>query len=405
MQALKTKLKSHLSVLVLTFTVTRVVLNTMYRMVYPFLAVFSRGMGIDLMTMSLAFTTRSLAGVFGSFLASIGDSRGRRFGILAGMAMFILGVGLVAIRPTFTAFLLAMILSMIGKYVFDPSMQAFLGDRVAYQRRGRVLAVTELGWSLSFILGVPLMGLLISQLGWNSVFPVLTLLGVLMFVVLSRVVPDDQPHSGEQVNVWTNFSKIFSYPPVLYGFLMVIFLSTANEVVNLVFGVWMENSFGLVITALGAAAAVIGFAELSGETLVAIFTDRLGKPIAVASGLVLNCLAALALPFLGTNTAGAILGLLLFAITFEFALVSSVPMMTEVYPEARATVMAVNFASISLGRALGALVASPLFLFAESSPVIPDILPSALAAVGFNVLALASLQFLRKVSSARQSSV
>ena len=69
--------------------------------------------------------------------------------------------------------------------------------------------------------------------------------------------------------------------------------------------------------------------------------------------------------------------------------------MTEVFPPARATVMAVSAASISLGRALGALIATPLYLFAKSS-VIPDILPSALAAVAFNLLALAALRNLQK---------
>jgi predicted MFS family arabinose efflux permease len=399
------KLIARLRIQVLAFTATRVVLNTMFRMVYPFLAVFGRGMGVDLTAMSFALTTRSLAGVLGPFLASIGDSRGRKFGMLFGITLFIFGVGLVAIWPTFPAFILAMILSMLGKYVFDPSMQAYLGDRVTYQRRGRVLAITELGWSLSFVLGVPLMGLLISQWGWNSVFPVLALLGLLAFVILSWIVPGDQPQSGVKSSLWSNFSKILTYSPVLYGLLMGFFFSAANEVINLVFGIWMENSFGLVIAALGAAAAVIGFAELSGETLVVVFTDRLGKPFAVGSGLVLNCLAALALPFLGTSTAGAFLGLFLFYSTFEYALVSSIPLMTEVYPAARATVMAVNIASFSLGRALGALVASPLFLFAESSPAIPDILPSALAAAAFNILALVSLRLLRQGSRARHSPV
>lgn len=405
MQLSKTKLVNHLRLQVLAFTATRVVLNTMYRMIYPFLAVFARGMGVDLTAMSLALTLRSLAGALGPFLASIGDSRGRRFGMLAGVALFILGVGLVAFWPSFTAFLLAMILSMVGKYIFDPSVQAYLGDRVAYQRRGRAIAITELGWSLSFILGVPLMGLLISQWGWKSVFPVLAFLGLLAFAVLSWIVPKDQSQLEAETNLWTNLRKIFTYPPVVFGFLMGFSVGAANEVVTLVFGIWMENSFGLVITALGAAAAVIGFAELGGETLVAVFTDRLGKPFAVALGLVLNCAAALALPFLGTSTAGAVLGLFLFSITFEIAIVSSFPLMTEVYPAARATVVAVNLGSISLGRALGALAAPPLFLFAESSASIPDMLPIVLASIGFNLVGIACLRMLQKVSSARQSPV
>ena len=368
----------------------------MYRMVYPFLTVFGRGMGVDLTTMSLALSLRSLTGAIGPFLASVGDSRGRKFGMLFGLILFIVGVGLVVVWPTFPAFILALILSLLGKYVFDPSMQAYLGDRVVYTRRGRVLAFTELGWSLSFVLGVPLMGLLIGRWGWSAPFSVLTLFGLLSFGVLAWIVPHDPARSGEPPSLWLNLRKILTYPPALAGLAMGFMFSSANEVVNLVFGIWLEDSFGLQIAALAAAAGVIGLAELGGESLAAGFTDRLGKPLAIGLGISLNCVAALALPFLGATTTSAVVGLFFFYITFEYALVSTVPLMTEVFPPARATVMAVSAASVSLGRALGALIATPLYLFAKSSPTIPDVLPNALAAVAFNLFALAALYLLQQ---------
>jgi predicted MFS family arabinose efflux permease len=373
-----------------------VVLNTMFRMLYPFLAVFARGIGVDLPTISLALTLRSFTGVFAPFLAFIGDSRGRKVGMLTGVAVFITGLVVVMIWPTFPAFLAALILSMLGKYIYDPSMQAYLGDRVTYQRRGRVLAITELSWSLSFLVGVPAMGFLIARYGWRAPFPVLSILGVMAFGVLAWMIPLDEVKPDKVVGFRANVKKIFAYPPVLAGLAMAMLFSAANEVINLVFGIWLENSFGLIIAALGAAAAVIGFSELGGESLAAAFTDRLGKPVAIGIGVALNCLAALLLPILGTSTAGAVVGLFFFYLTFEFALVSSVPMMTEVMPAARVTVMAFTTASVSLGRAFGALIASPLFLFGESSASIPDIFPNALAAIVLNVAALAALRYFQK---------
>ena len=127
-----------------------------------------------------------------------------------------------------------------------------------------------------------------------------------------------------------------------------------------IFGVWLEDSFDLQIAALGAASAVIGLSELGGEGLVAAFVDRLGKPRAIGLGLAANCLAALALLFLGRTQAGALVGLFFFYITFEFTLVSIIPLMTELLPSARATLMAFNMAALSLGRALGDLLAPRL---------------------------------------------
>jgi predicted MFS family arabinose efflux permease len=157
----------------------------------------------------------------------------------------------------------------------------------------------------------------------------------------------------------------------------------------------------LKIAALGAASAVIGFAELGGETLTAAITDRLGKARAVAGGVLLNCLAALALPFLGASLPGAFVGLFLFYLTFEFALVSSIPLMTEVFPPARATLMAGNVAAHSLGRALGALVTAPLFALGQASLATPDILPSALASILFNLLGLLALYHLHQRMTAQ----
>src|SRR5512139_165249 len=105
-------------------TLARIVLNTMHRMVYPFLAVFARGLGVDVAVMAYALTIRSLLGVLGPLLASLADSRGRKTGMLFGLAVFIAGVLLVLLVPTFPAFMLALILAMIGKYVYDPTMQA-----------------------------------------------------------------------------------------------------------------------------------------------------------------------------------------------------------------------------------------------------------------------------------------
>jgi predicted MFS family arabinose efflux permease len=169
---------------------------------------------------------------------------------------------------------------------------------------------------------------------------------------------------------------------------MGFLLSAANEVVNLIFGVWMEDSFGLKIAALGAASAVIGLSELGGEGLTAALVDRLGKVRAVTLGLVANCLAALALPVLGRTLPGAFVGLFCFYITFEFTVVSSIPLMSEVVPSARATLMASHGASHALGRALGALLAPPIYALGFGG--------SCLAAVCFNLIALVALMKLKQ---------
>lgn len=368
----------------------------MHRMVYPFLAVFGRGLGVDLSSLALAVTARSLGGTIGPFLAFVADSRGRKAGMLLGLALFTLGTGLVVFWPTYVMFVLSLALTMLGKYVFDPSMQAYLGDRIPYQRRGRVLAVTEYGWSFSFILGIPLMGFLIARRGWMAPFPLLCLLGLLSFLVVVWMLQRDTVLEGNRPKFWASLRAVLTFTPALLGLSVGLFMSASNEVVNLIFGVWLEDSFGLRIAALGAASAVIGLSELGGETLSVGFTDRLGKPNSVGVGILANCLAALILPLAGGSLPGAMVGLFLFYISFEFTIVSAISMMTEIMPSARATLMAANIAGHSLGRALGALLAPALYLQGQAFTQLPGMLASALAAIMLNVLALTAVFFLRK---------
>jgi len=367
----------------LIFMVLRTVLNTMHRMVYPFLAVFARGLGVDITTLSYVVTARSFVGMFAPVLGSIADQRGRRFGMLLGIFLFITGMSLVAFAPSFVTFSFALLLAILSKYLFDPSMQAYFGDRIPYERRGTALAVTEGAWSLAFVAGVPLMGWLIARHGWIAPFPLLAGLGLLMFAVLWRVVPRSDHPEPRAASV-KNVRAVLTNLPAIAGISIALWASAANELVNLIFGVWLEDSFGLKIAALAGASAVIGLSELSGEGLVALTTDRLGKPRALTLGLIGNILASVLLPVVGRTELGALVGLFLFYITFEYVLVSHIPLMTEVMPIARATLLSFNVTGHSLGRMIGALGAT--FVYERFG-----FLPVTLISIVFNVFALLAL--------------
>lgn len=369
----------------LIFIVLRTILNTMHRMVYPFLSVFARGLGVSIDTLAFVITLRAVVGMFAPVLGSISDPRGRRFGMLLGVFLFVAGMSLVALAPSFLTFSIALLLAILSKSLFDPTMQAYLGDRIPYERRGTALAVTEGAWSLAFVVGVPLMGLLIARFGWYAPFPLLAGLGLVMFLVIWRMVP--RSNSASQTPGGTsmkNVRAVLTNLPALVGISIAMWATAGNELVNLVFGVWLEDSFGLQIAALAGASAVIGVSELSGEGLVVLTTDRLGKPRALTLGLIGNILAALLLPVIGRTEVGALVGLFLFYITYEYVLVSHIPLMTEVMPNARATLLSFNVMGHSLGRVIGALVATFIYQSFGFFPV-------ALTAILFNVFALLAL--------------
>lgn len=370
------------------FTLIKILFNTTYRMVYPFLSAFAGGLGLDLSAFSIIFTVRSLSGMLGPFLAPVADRRGRKTSMLLGLGVYVVGAGLVALWPSYPAFFAAVVLTTLANYIFLPAMQAYLGDRVAYSRRGFALAVTETSWSLAFIVGVPLVGLLIGGSGWLAPFPFLAGLGIVALVALARLVPATPPPAQANGSPWQGLGRVLTYGPALAALVLSFAITAANESVNLVFGVWMEDAFGLKLAALGAASAVIGLSELGGESLSGLLADRLGKERAIRAGILLSALSALGLNLLSGSELGAMVGLLFFYMSFEFTIVSCLPLITEVLPEARASLMAANVAAFSLGRAAGSLLAPWLYQGIGFGA-------NTLAALLLNLLALAALGFVR----------
>jgi predicted MFS family arabinose efflux permease len=146
-----------------------------------------------------------------------------------------------------------------------------------------------------------------------------------------------------------------SNPLALAGLAFAFWLSVGNDSLFVVLGLWLE-SFGLSLTAVGVAASVIGLAELAGEALTASLGDRVGLNRALMGGLILTMVGYLLLPFSGISLPLALIGLFGLFLFFEFSVVTSISLFTEVMPETRATMMSALFAAFSIGRVVGALL-------------------------------------------------
>ena len=353
--------KWKISIDIFLFTLARTVINTSYRMVYPFLPVFARGLGVEPAALALSFSVRSFLGVFGPFLATVSDTHDRKTGILLGIGLFTAGSGVVGVWPSFWGFILGTSLVLLGNVVFIPAISAYLGDRIAYEKRGRVLAITELSWALAFIGGIPLVQALISSYSWITPFIVFAVVGSLFFLLFLLLLPAQRRENNRDNTIWRNLAGVLGTWPALAGLLTGIFFTGANEVVNLIFGVWIEDQFGLNFAALTIASIVIGVSELGGEIFTGIWLDAIGKRRMIWIFLGLNSLAAFLLPLASESLGFTMAGLGLFYITFEVVLVSMLTLMSEVFPSARATMMAATVAGFSLGRMLGDLIGPGLF--------------------------------------------
>ncbi len=365
------------------FTAIRIVINAGVRLVYPFLPAISRGMQVDVTTIAFAISFSMAASALGPFIAPIADRYSRRTGLLVGLGLFSLGAALVAIFPGYWTFLVALLLINLGDNVILPSVQAYISDRVPYAKRGAVIGITELAWALSYIIAIPLFGVLIQYSRWYFPFGVLAGIGMLSIIIVFWCIPLDHPKTDKSSRLYAGIKKLFTIRNALLILAAGMLMVAANGTITVVFGVWMEDSFNLEITALGLASMVIGFSELGGETLTATLSDRVGKERSVMLGLVANCLVIACLPFLRNSMIGAFIWLALFYLTFEFGIGSSWMVVSEVVPTARASMIAVYIAALSLAFGVGNFLAP--FLYQAG------MLANGVAAVGFNLLALFTL--------------
>jgi DHA1 family inner membrane transport protein len=353
----------------------RFVMNTAYRFVYPFLPVIARGLGVPLEQAALLVSARHIAGLATPAVTRVVGYRPRKL-IGTGLVLFIAGSAVTAATNAYIGALIGFALIGIAKPVFDVSSQAYISARVPYSERARYLSVFEFTWAGALLIGAPATGWLISRTSWSTPFLVFAAVTVLAVVLLPRFVDGDSPLDIAPAtrHAITSSGRAF--------LLVAGFFALASEMIIVVFGAWMENSFGLSVAALGGVAFFIGASELAGEGATFAFTDRLGKRKAVLLGLAFSTVGfGLLVPAQNTMSLGlVVLGFAMFG--FEFTIVSSIPLASELMPMSRARYLGWMVVSMSLARGIGAAVGPLLFdSFGLAGPAIAAAVADILAFV------------------------
>lgn len=345
-------------------TFFRLVLNTARRFAYPFAPALSRGLGVSLSSITSLIAINQVTSLIGALIGPLSDRLGYRKMMVAGMAMLGIGMLAAAFFPIYAVVLIGLFMAGMGKSLFDPAVQAWTGNRIPYRRRALAIGVLETSWSASTLAGVPLVAILMDRYGWQSPFWVMGVLGCLGAVALFFIIPKEpeiaRPKTSPSGYLGA-YSILSSNKPALGALGYAFFISAANDNLFVVYGAWLEKSFGLGLVAIGLVTSLIGLAELAGEGLTAAISDRFGLQRAVTVGLSLSVLCYFALPFLDSSVTAAMTGLAVLFLIFEFTMVTSLSLCTEMLPGFRATMMSGFYAAAGIGRVFGALTGGPVW--------------------------------------------
>lgn len=329
--------------------VFKLIINTAHRAAYPFLPAIARGLGIGLGPAGVLVSARWAAGLATPLLVGATRRHRPRNLLLAGAALFVFGAAVTASTGVFFGALAGFALLGVAKPLFDIGSAAYVSERSAYERRGRLLGTLELSWAGGLLVGAPLFGWLIDRYDWTAPFWAVAAAGAVGALAIAgsgrrRTEPVDLPILPR--------SRMGSPAKALLA--VIGLFSLAMELVFVVLGAWLEGSFGLTLLALGGVGTLLGAAELLGEGGVVGLVDRLGKYRSLRTGMAAAVPALIGLALVGGGSVGVALAVLtVVAFLFEFTIVSAIPLATELRPDDRVKYLAWFVVAGGAGRMVG----------------------------------------------------
>ena len=376
---------------ILAIVFARLVINISRRFPYPFVSAIGDSFSVSAGSIQNVIALTNGAGMLSPALGIISEHFGRKRVMVAMLLLMTLMSALGAAFADYGIFVLVMFGFSIGKIIYDPTFQAYLGDVIPFSRRARVMGMSELSWALSLVIAAPVTGFLLDASSLQAVFVFLTLLlgsGALALLVL---VESDESADGHHeririINPLAAMRVVSGHAPAVSALLFSLCLTISHEMFYINYGLWIEDSFGLALTALGAVTIVIAVAEVIGEFIVIGVADRVGPKRASMTGMLLGALCFFIIPSLAFSLPAAMFCIFVMFICIETAIVSALPLFTELLPKSRAVMMSANMGAQSLGRLVGAALGAFVYGSTAGNFVLVGALAGALGLAGFLVM-------------------
>ena len=376
---------------ILAIVFGRLVINISKRFPYPFVSAIADTFSVPADNIQNVIALTNGAGLLSPVLGIISEQYGRKLVMVGMLLMMTVMSVLGAVFADYGVFVVVMFSFGIGKIIYDPTFQAYLGDLVPFGRRARVMGISELSWALSLVVAAPVAGYLLDNSNLQSVFVFLSIslfLGTaaLWIFVESDERPDHKHERLRIINPLTAIRMVSAHPPAVFALFYSFCLTLSHEIFYINYGLWMEDSFGLLLTALGTVTIVIAIAEIIGEFIVITMADRLGTKTTSMAGMLIAAVCFFIIPYLSFNLPLAMFGIFIMFIAIETSIVSALPLFTEILPRSRAVMMSANMGAHSLGRVVGAALGAFVYAVSDGNFLIVGIIAGTLGVVAFFIM-------------------
>jgi predicted MFS family arabinose efflux permease len=342
----------------------RTAINAAFRSPLPFLGAIAIAFDADPASIGWLGAAFSIAALTAPFTGLIEARLGRSGVIIVAIGLFAFACFALPFAPTLTIAAVLFVLLGVAKALFEPQSIAFISEHVPFERRGAAVGIVELAWALAWILGTPMFGFFVDYGRWWMTFVVCgigALIAAAFVLRYSGMGAREDARRPAQTGL-SGLGVVLRNGPALRMLAFGALISMPAQIVSIVYGPWMREAFALSATVLGVVSIVVGLADLLAELATIVVVDRLGKRASLLISTALY-VASFAVFWLGSgNLAATLVGLFLIFFTFEFALVTSLAVQSELVPDQRATMAGSLSAAHNLARMLASLWALPLFI-------------------------------------------
>lgn len=368
----------------------RLAVNVTRRFPYPFVSPIGAAFGVSADSIQNVIALTNGAGLFSPLFGTLSERFGKKT-VMAGALLMMTAMSLLgALFADYGVFVLVMFGFGVGKIIYDPTFQAYIGDVIHFSRRARVMGIAELSWALSLVIAAPVAGFLLDVSSLQAIFLFLALLlgaSAIVFWLLVEPAADAGPRQRIRLmNPLSAMTVVSARPPAVFALLFTVCLTASHEIFYINYGLWMEDSFGLVLTALGAVTIVIALAEVIGEFIVITLADRFGTKRTSMCGMLSAAGLFLIIPNLSFSLPAAMFGIFIMFICIETAIVSALPLFSEILPQARAVMMSANVGAHSLGRVAGGALGAIIYKFSDGNFLFIGLVAGGLGFLAFLIM-------------------
>ena len=221
------------------------------------------------------------AAVSGILSAGLADKYDRKKFLLVFYVGFVVGTFFCAIAPTYELLLAARIVTGLFGGVIGGISMAIITDLFEINQRGRVFGFTQMGFSASQILGIPISLIMAERWGWNSPFYLIvilaTIMGLIMVVKMQPVTKHLELQKGKVSNALPHLLNTLRTKKYQTGFITTAILPLGGFMLMPFGSAFAVNNMGVAEHQLWYVFGASGIASMAIFPIMGALSDRYNK--------------------------------------------------------------------------------------------------------------------------------